>query len=765
LILQKDAGNVGIATTTPGYNLTVVGTGYFSQPVIVGTPTQASHAATKNYVDSAVTTVSSTQYWALSGSNLYPNSTSYNVGIGTTGPQGELEVQAAGQESAIVIDADAAQQSALYLYNAGLSKTALYRPGSTDDMRIWGSVSGDIITFKNAAGGNVGIGTTTPVYTLDVVGTSRFTQPVIVGTPTQTNHAATKNYVDSAVSGGSGVWLLSGSDLYASSTSWQVGIGTSTPTHALSVITTTNDDGILLQGAGAGGASPVFKINNSAGTTYARIGIAGGTDSLIAGSAAYDLDIRSAQKILFSADNGITAHMTILNDGSVGIGTTSPGAKLDVAGTVRAQRLDLSPSGSMDNTWTAGGAGAWRLILPSATNPEGFGAGAGGFGIYNNTDLIYHLIFSNNGTQTFGGSTYFPGSGIWNSSGNVGIGTTGPGSKLDIVGTDSAQGDSGAMLQVRGTGVKLQLGAYETGGYTWIQSMKSGVGYNTLALNPTGGNVGIGTTTPSQILSVVGTSTFIGNVGIGISTPVSLGANRRTVDIRGTGSGAGFNLGNQSTITARILTDGTDLYLEGNQDVAIRPNINTNNGMLYVTPTYVTVYNSSGSPGAGKLDVGTVDPPYTIGGKHYATYLPGMTGVKEETAGVLKLKIENSKLKIAEAILDLKNAEEGSDLWFFGKTTNLSAESLDNVIVLLTPNFDGKVWYEKKDGKIVIYATPSAEALQLTVVPLEVSYRLTAPRFDHEGSQFVNVGVPTYGNRQSGPDISEGLNLDKLLKQ
>ncbi|MBI4034056.1 MAG: hypothetical protein HY378_00725, partial [Candidatus Brennerbacteria bacterium] len=47
------SGNVGIATTSPAYALHVYGTAAFSQPVIVGTPTTNSHAATKNYVDTA----------------------------------------------------------------------------------------------------------------------------------------------------------------------------------------------------------------------------------------------------------------------------------------------------------------------------------------------------------------------------------------------------------------------------------------------------------------------------------------------------------------------------------------------------------------------------------------------------------------------------------------------------------------------------------------------------------------------------------------
>ena len=170
---------------------------------------------------------------------------------------------------------------------------------------------------------------------------------------------------------------------------------------------------------------------------------------------------------------------------------------------------------------------------------------------------------------------------------------------------------------------------------------------------------------------------------------------------------------------------------------------------------------SAAGGGDGKINAGTVDPPYTIGGKGYATYMPAMTGVKEETTGNSKCQITNGKCEIA---LSLTGAAEGSDLWLFAKATNLSAEGLGNVTVLLTPNFDGKAWYEKKDGKIIIHAVSSDGALRLNIAPLEVSYRLTAPRFDYEGSQFVNTGVTTFGNLRPASDKSEGFNLDKLLK-
>ncbi len=100
-------------------------------------------------------------------------------------------------------------------------------------------------------------------------------------------------------------------------------------------------------------------------------------------------------------------------------------------------------------------------------------------------------------------------------------------------------------------------------------------------------------------------------------------------------------------------------------------------------------------------------------------------------------------------------------MWLFAQTINLSgklyvsengqihqttaAEVLEKIAVLLTPNFDGRVWYEKKDGKIVIISSAKTG---------EVSYRLTGARFD---------AAKKDGNLRTGDDV-EGLNLDKLLK-
>jgi hypothetical protein len=176
-----------------------------------------------------------------------------------------------------------------------------------------------------------------------------------------------------------------------------------------------------------------------------------------------------------------------------------------------------------------------------------------------------------------------------------------------------------------------------------------------------------------------------------------------------------------------------------------------------------------GSTGAGKINAGTVDPIYTIGGTHYATYMAGMTGVKEETTGVIKLNNE-SRIKNYEYTIDFNSLEEGSDLWLFTQSINIDGrayiaedgvvyrttadELFDNFSALLTPNFAGDVWYEKdvENKTITIYAIPDSK-FKIQNSKLEVSYRLTAPRFDWKG-----------WSNYSGDD-ADGFNLDKLLSK
>ncbi|HUW24241.1 MAG TPA: hypothetical protein VMW04_01300, partial [Patescibacteria group bacterium] len=162
------------------------------------------------------------------------------------------------------------------------------------------------------------------------------------------------------------------------------------------------------------------------------------------------------------------------NSGNIGIGTTNPSQKLDVNGN-----LNVSGTGIFSNVRISGGSPAVNKVLTSvdasgnATWSEITSVGVGGSGTAN------YLPLWLNGGKTLGdstlyqssGSLYLPGSGVWDSSGNVGIGTTGNKNKLDV------------------------NGSLAVGTYAGVYSAPA----NSLIVS---GNVGIGTTSPGTKLEV-----------------------------------------------------------------------------------------------------------------------------------------------------------------------------------------------------------------------------------------------------------------------
>ena len=104
------------------------------------------------------------------------------------------------------------------------------------------------------------------------------------------------------------------------------------------------------------------------------------------------------------------------------------------------------------------------------------------------------------------------------STGNVGINETSPKNRLEVKGlfaapltTGSVQNGIARFSQTSGVG-SLDIGFGDTGnGFNWLQS-RSSANYATnfnLALQPNGGNVGIGTDSPGYKLSVANASTRI----------------------------------------------------------------------------------------------------------------------------------------------------------------------------------------------------------------------------------------------------------------
>ena len=152
-------------------------------------------------------------------------------------------------------------------------------------------------------------------------------------------------------------------------------------------------------------------------------------------------------------------------------------------------------------------------------------------------------IYGNGSVSTFGGgisattgafsaTTTFPGSGIWTSSGNVGIGTTGPsfplhivnadgssfrlrtGGQFDVVSTDNKAG----YLYSRPSSGNFELGPVTTGAALLLQTRN---GTNRGVFNDSG-NVGLGGAI-TDASTLAGSSVVIssGNVGIGTTGPVA----------------------------------------------------------------------------------------------------------------------------------------------------------------------------------------------------------------------------------------------------
>jgi hypothetical protein len=345
------------------------------------------------------------------------------------------------------------------------------------------SFSGSLTASNLYVRGNVGIGSSSPGAKLDIRQTSAATGlKVFVNDTTTANIAQFIGY-DNSLGDTTRMVVQAGGS---------VGIGTTSPTRKLHIDGgSTTTVGIYLDATGISG-----------------------TD-LEQASDAFRFQIRDNVPALFYTNN--TERMRITSDGNVGIGTTTIGNKLTVYTTTQYDGYYLRNANGVVGT----------MLGVSATNDDGT------IGLYSNVVLKTNI--------TANGASYFNG-------GNVGIGTTSPLHKFQI--TQAADGNfptlgtgKGAIFIAGDTNLYgMYLGLNTTTGDGFIQTMRndSATAYN-LILNSAGGNVGIGTTTTGEKITISGNALVFGGTGaVGTGTAYYLGdgANSRDIALTRVGTAA-----------------------------------------------------------------------------------------------------------------------------------------------------------------------------------------------------------------------------------
>lgn len=441
--IEGNTGDVGIGTTSPSAKLHVDGT----------------------FISTGVSQLGS------GGSNVYLTSSSAgSVGIGTSNPSAKLHTKigtsgGSSYSADVGIFAEGGSRSIIQM--SSINDAYLMFGDAAQGNRAWLGYqhSNDQLSLHTSStitmDGDVGIGTSGPTDKLDIAGAARFTSNITFDSGKAGRiykasnhglaiHGVTGTENDFAMFTPTGMLKIvvptGTNNLILNRDNGNVGIGTSSPTEKLDV-----QGNVLINGAApylsiktTQTGTPDWKIYNS----YNSVG-----DLAIVGGSS------------------VGNKFNIQPNGNVGIGTTSPGRKLQVEGG------DFYTNDRSDTAGASVGYGGNSFQIRNGSTSEDLN-----FDIFNRTTSAW-------GTPL-----------IIKNTGNVGIGTTSPSAKLDIsngtnslltLGEDSGRG----VLRLYRNTASAYLQAWHDGTNGSISTTAGSI-----ILSPSSGNVGIGTTSPNALL-------------------------------------------------------------------------------------------------------------------------------------------------------------------------------------------------------------------------------------------------------------------------